>query len=222
MIASEWSLGSSKFLLDPTGILYWPEQRLMAVADLHLEKSTAFAARGLLLPPYDTSVSLGMLHDAMTRYNPETLLALGDSFHDNGGPGRLAPTEREKLAAITALAETIWIAGNHDPDLRQQVPGQHADEWRIGSFRFRHEPATDIPTGSFEFAGHLHPKARVRLRGQSISRSCFIGDARRLILPSFGAYTGGLDVSDPAIGNLFPNGAEIFMRGKERVYRFAI
>ncbi|MCQ9155601.1 ligase-associated DNA damage response endonuclease PdeM [Acidomonas methanolica] len=213
-------LGGARLLLDPSGALFWPEESLLVVADLHLEKGTAFDRHGLILPPWDSVETLAALEDAIERHAPARLLALGDSFHDAGGWARLDRTLKARLLAIAAQVETVWLSGNHDPEPNPELPGHRAMIASAGPFVFRHEASVDRADEQIEISGHFHPKARMRLRGQLIARACFIADKRRVILPAFGAYTGGLDVSDPAIAGLFPRGATIFMRGRHNVYRF--
>ena len=188
---------------DLLGALYWDDERLLVVSDLHLEKGSSFAMRGVLLPPYDTVATLGRLGAVIARFNPATVIALGDSFHDRDAHGRLSPANRDILTALQARRDWIWISGNHDPDLPSDLGGSVAAEVAVGAVAFRHEP-----TGACgEIAGHLHPKARVSRRGRSIERRCFAGDGTRVVMPAFGAYTGGLNIRDAAFARLFGGAA---------------
>ncbi len=195
------SLSGTTLLADSAGALYWPDEGLLAVADLHLEKGSAFATRGVLLPPYDTAATLGRLGHLMARYAPRLVIALGDSFHDDGGAGRMAEPDRAALGALQRGRDWLWIAGNHDPDPAAGIGGRFADVLALGPLTFRHEPSADAPDG--EIAGHLHPQARVARRGRAVSRRCFAADGQRAVMPAFGAYTGGLNVRDRAIATLF-------------------
>jgi uncharacterized protein len=197
----EITLGSATLVADPTGALYWPDERLLVIADLHLEKGSAFAARGVLLPPYDTATTLARLARLIERYAPRLVIALGDSFHDGDGPSRMAGRDRTALDAMQHGREWVWIAGNHDPDLPNDIGGDFAEVLAFGPLTFRHEPSETAADG--EIAGHLHPVARVAQRGRTVSRRCFAGDGRRLVIPAFGAYAGGLNVRDRAIFALF-------------------
>jgi uncharacterized protein len=202
---------------DPAGALYWPEQQLLCVADLHLEKGSSFARRGQLLPPYDTAATLRGLHALLAHYAPRIVIALGDSFHDGAGPARMATSDRETVAALQRGRDWIWITGNHDPDPAPGIGGSFARATAVGPLVFRHEPSG----AAGEIAGHLHPSARVRCRGHAIARRCFAADAERIILPAFGAYTGGLSVRDPAFATIFPDGAfTAHLLGGRRVYAF--
>jgi uncharacterized protein len=206
------------FAADPAGVLYWPEQQLLCVADLHLEKGSSFARRGMLLPPYDTGATLHALGALVRRYAPRQVVALGDSFHDGGGPGRMAARDRDVLAALQRGRDWIWIAGNHDPEPAPVVGGTFAQALALGPIVFRHEPTGIVG----EIAGHLHPSARIAWRGHAIARRCFAADADRMVMPAFGAYTGGLSILDRAFANVFTAGAfTAHLLGGRRLYAFA-
>ena len=184
---------------DLSGALFWEEEHLLVVSDLHLEKGSSFATRGVLLPPYDTVATLGRLAAVIARHDPRAVIALGDSFHDRSAHGRLSAPDREAIAALQARRDWIWISGNHDPALPSDLGGVVASEVAIGPIVFRHEP-----TGAAgEIAGHLHPKARVTTRGRTVERRCFASDGMRAVMPAFGAYTGGLSIRDAAFQKIF-------------------
>ena len=187
------------FSADLSGALFWQEQGLLVVSDLHLEKGSSFAARGVLLPPYDTLATLGRLASVVARFDPKTVIALGDSFHDRTAHQRLSTANREAIAALQARRDWIWISGNHDPALPSDLGGAIASEVAIGPIVFRHEP-----TGAMgEIAGHLHPKARVATRARWLERRCFASDGERAVMPAFGAYAGGLSIRDEAFAKIF-------------------
>jgi uncharacterized protein len=215
--AGEIAVAGIMLIADPAGALYWPDEKLLVVADLHLEKGSAFAARGVLLPPYDTTTTLARLARLIEHYAPRIVIALGDSFHDGGGPARLPDTSRAALSAMQCGRDWLWIAGNHDPDPADNIGGRFADTLACGALTFRHEPMTKPSAG--EIAGHLHPQARIARRGRAVSRRCFAGDGNRLVMPAFGAYAGGLNVRDRAFLAVF--GALSFtahMLGAGRLY----
>jgi uncharacterized protein len=197
--ASTVTIADVVLLADLSGALFWEEQSLLVVSDLHLEKGSSFAARGVLLPPYDTVATLGRLAAVIARHDPRMVIALGDSFHDRNAHHRLSQPDREAIAALQMRRDWIWISGNHDPALTSDLGGVVASEVAIGPIAFRHEP-----TGAFgEIAGHLHPKARVSTRGRSTERRCFASDGERAVMPAFGAYTGGLNIRDAAFAKIF-------------------
>jgi len=203
---------------DLSGALFWEEQGLLVVSDLHLEKGSSFATRGVLLPPYDTVATLGRLAAVIARHDPRRVIALGDSFHDRDAHQRLSGTDRDALAAMQARRDWIWISGNHDPVLPSDLGGVVAQEVAIGPLAFRHEP-----TGAAgEISGHLHPKARVSTRGRSMERRCFACDGERAVMPAFGAFTGGLNIRDAAFAKIFQTlGFVAHVLGDSRLHAIA-
>jgi len=211
-------LGDAALVGDAAGALYWPQERLLVISDLHFEKGSSFARRGVLLPPYDTAATLAKLTQVIARYAPVAVIALGDSFHDGGGPDRMGDTDRAALRALQAGRDWIWITGNHDPEPAKNIGGTFGAALSIGALTFRH-----IPQGEAgEIAGHLHPCARVSHRGRAISRRCFAADAHRMVMPAFGAYTGGLNVRNAAFASVFGTlDFTAHMLGDARLYAFA-
>ena len=206
------------FSADLAGALFWEDERLLIVSDLHLEKGSSFAQRGVLLPPFDTAATLARLSAVIARHDPRTVIALGDSFHDREAHERLSPDDRDALSALQSSRDWIWISGNHDPALPRDLGGTVADEVAIGPIVFRHEPTGAVG----EIAGHLHPKARVSTRGRSLERRCFASDGERAVMPAFGAYTGGLSIRDVAFAAIFQTLAfTAHVLGDRRVHTIA-
>jgi DNA ligase-associated metallophosphoesterase len=222
--ANQITVAGVTLIADLAGALYWPDERLLIVSDLHLEKGSSFAARGMLLPPYDTAATLESIAGLMSRRDVRTVVALGDNFHDPSGPARLAAADRATLTALQRGRDWIWIAGNHDPriapDLAGRIGGVFAQALALGSFVFRHAPSPGPSPG--EIAGHLHPVARISRRGHTLTRRCFVSDGARLVMPAFGAYTGGLDIRHAAFAPVF--GGRDFTAhviGQRRLYAIA-
>ena len=217
MTAAPEHLAGERLLLDPLGGAAWPAAGLLAVADLHLEKGTAAAARGQLVPPWDTRLTLDRLALLVQRWRPRVVVALGDSFHDRGGAARLPPGEAARLRGMAEAARFVWVLGNHDPAPPEGLPGEAVETWQLGGLTFRHQAR---PGAAGELCGHHHPKATVTTRAGTVTRPCFVADPARLMLPSLGAYTGGLDVAHPAIAGLFPRGGRVFLLGRDRLFSF--
>jgi uncharacterized protein len=215
---SEIAVAGVALVADCAGALYWPEEGALLVADLHLEKGSSFAARGVLLPPYDTAATLARLARLITDYAPRVVIALGDSFHDGDGPARLGDGDRATLGTLQRGRDWIWITGNHDPRPADGIGGSFVGALAVGPLVFRHQP-----TGADgEVAGHLHPVARVSGRGRTVSRRCFAGDGARLVMPAFGAYAGGLNVRHRAFANVFGSLAfTAHVLGEARLYAVA-
>ncbi|HVV93780.1 MAG TPA: ligase-associated DNA damage response endonuclease PdeM [Hyphomicrobiales bacterium] len=212
-------IAGTALVVDPLGALWWPAERLLVVADLHLEKGSSFAARQRgLVPPYDTGDTLRRLSLLLTQHEPRRVVALGDSFHDGRAMGRMDPADTAMLGTLAEGRDWLWLAGNHDRDRPAGLPGDWlADELEIGPLTFRHEPTVGPTLG--ELAGHLHPVAKIRMRGRGVRRRCVATDGRRAVLPAFGAYAGGLNLCDPAFVPLFQGAPVALMLGAERVYR---
>lgn len=211
-------LGAASFVADAMGALYWADERMLVVADLHLEKGSAYARRRVFLPPYDTAMTLAVLAALVARYMPRVVIALGDSFHDPDAGARLPAQYRAALHQLQIGRTWIWIAGNHDPHLPPDLGGARHDEIIIRGIVFRHAPAAS--ERGREIAGHLHPVARVVGRTGSVRRRCFVSDGHRCVLPAFGAYAGGLNLHDPAFVPLFSKREHFaHVMGRERVYK---
>jgi uncharacterized protein len=217
------TLAGEALMLLPSGAMYWPAQGLLVVADLHLCKSERRARRwGAMLPPYETRETLSRLDAAIAVTRPATVLCLGDSFDDMLAAEALTEDEALWLARLQAGRAWIWVAGNHDP-APLSAGGSHMGEYRAGPLTFRHIARRDAvsddpgdPSGemSGEVSGHYHPKVRLALGGAGVSRPAFLCDARRLILPAFGAYTGGLSALDPALSGLLSTEARAVLTGR--------
>ena len=213
-----------------SGAMWVPAHGALIVADLHLEKGSAFAVRGQLLPPYDSRATLDKLEAEIAELDPAVVVLLGDSFHDTKAISRMAADDRARLDRLAAGRDWLWLEGNHDrealardADTAARLPGRVIGDMALGPLRLTHEPepltADDDRRG--EVAGHLHPAARVAAYGRGVRRPCFVTDGSRIILPAFGAFTGGLNVRDPAIADLFAAPPLAAALGRDRVHALA-
>ena len=165
----------------PEGALWWEREKTLVVADLHFEKGSSFAAKGIALPPYDTRTTLRRLQALVTKLKPARLIALGDSFHDRTAEARMDEADADALIALTRSTDWVWITGNHDPVPPRRFGGAVHEEINIGPLIFRHEPQVAPDTG--EIAGHLHPVAAVRVRGRRLRRRCVMSTAHARYCP---------------------------------------
>lgn len=218
MTCSPFRFGGQSWEALPEGALYWRERKALIVADLHLEKASAFAARGQMLPPYDSLATLAALETALARTDARELWCLGDSLHDEGATERMSGAVLDRLARLTTRLDWIWITGNHDPHVSPRLGGHNRDEAEANGIILRHEARAGEHRP--ELSGHFHPKWRLSLRGRSVSRRCFVMDQAKLILPSFGAFTGGLDACAPPIRSLMSSRAEALVPLPSRLLRF--
>jgi len=210
-------LAGASVMLRGSGALWLEVERTLVVADLHFEKGSSYAARfGQMLPPYDTRETLDRLDREIAALSPARLIFLGDSFHDGQGEGRLAADDAERLRNLARGRDLVWAVGNHDEDGPRALPGEVVDEASILGLVLRHEPQAGLQPG--EVAGHLHPAAKVSSGRSSVRRRCFVTDGSRLILPAFGAYTGGLNVLDRAFSGLFGGPVLAAALGKQKIH----
>lgn len=213
------TLAGERLRLRPSGALWLEAQSALIVADLHLEKGSFFACGGQMLPPYDSDDTLTRLEAEADALDARTIVFLGDSFHDRRAEARLSAAARERLHMLAGGRELVWVLGNHDPDGPARLAGQSVRAWRVGALTFSHEPSPKDDEGAV--AGHLHPCAKVAARGGGVRRRCFVTDGRRLILPAFGAYAGGLNVRDAAFAPLLSRSRLAAVLGRNRVHPIA-
>lgn len=209
-------IGGAEAMLRCSGALWLAAARALVVADLHLEKGSSYAARGQMLPPYDTRETLKRLAAEVEALTPAVVILLGDTFHDRRSEARLAPDDAESLRELARGRTLIWVIGNHDADGPRALPGETADELDLCGLTLRHEPRGGLQPG--EVSGHLHPAARVKATRGSVRRRCFVTDSERAILPAFGAYAGGLNVRDAAFAGLFARPPIVGALGVGRVH----
>ena len=209
-------LGRQHFVARVSGALWWPAERLLAFADLHFEKGSSYARHGMMLPPYDTRATLLEMTAEIDRLDPATIVCLGDSFHDRGAVARMERADLDLLAALAHRRDWVWVAGNHDAEIPASLPGRVVAAFEAREVVLRHQ--ADVAISAAEISGHFHPKVSVRANGKSVVRRCFVEDGHRLVLPAFGAYTGGLDTDDPAFRPLFPRGFRAHALGRRGVY----
>lgn len=193
-----YSFGGRDLALLADRAIFWPARHALIVADLHFEKASWFAATGQYLPPFDSEATLARLTALVDRTGARELWCLGDSFHDAHGPGRLSGSAQAMLAALATTLRLVWITGNHDS--AAAFAGESMNEAVIDGLVLRHEALAGEKRP--ELSGHFHPKIRVETAMRRISRPCFLHSGNHLVLPAYGALTGGLDVHDPALSHL--------------------
>lgn len=217
-------LAGAVFQADLQGALLWPAESTLIVADLHLEKGSSYVGgnRAQFLPPYDTRATIERLEQLLIRHTPRRVICLGDSVHDSRAEDRIDAQDSARIETMTGSRDWIWIAGNHDPEPPAGWGGSVLREVSIGNVVFRHQAHAASPDGrTCEISGHFHPMASVATRAARVSGRCFASDGRRLVLPAFGAYAGGLNVLDPAIAKLFDLAFNVVMLGRRRLFEFS-
>jgi len=192
-----FSFAGEEWLLSADRALFRPRDSALLLADLHLEKASFYARHGQMLPPYDSRATLERVASAIRHTGARRVFCLGDNFHDDDGPARLEPHAAGMLAALTRAVDWVWITGNHDPNAEAAAGGALVDEIEIGGVILRHRAQRGETRP--ELSGHWHPKLTVVQRGRRIARPCAVASETRMVLPAFGALTGGMDAADPAI-----------------------
>ncbi|MFL6753198.1 MAG: ligase-associated DNA damage response endonuclease PdeM [Sphingomicrobium sp.] len=215
-----FSFAGETFHATAEGALFWPAREALLVADLHLEKASWFARLGQFLPPYDSLATLTALAHEVERTGATRLYCLGDSFHDRHGCERLPAAARSLLVELTSRLDWTWIVGNHDPGFADHCGGRLEEEVELGGIILRHEAVRDDPRP--EMSGHFHPKLRLHLKGRQVSRRCFVVAPAKLILPAFGALTGGLDAHHPEILRSVGSDAAALVPVSDRLLRFPL
>jgi DNA ligase-associated metallophosphoesterase len=215
-----FSFAGETFEATPSGALFWRARQALLVADLHLEKASWFARLGQFLPPYDSHATLTALAEEAERSGASRLYCLGDSFHDAFGCDRLPANARALLTGLTGKLDWTWIVGNHDPGFADHCGGRIAEEVELGGIILRHEAVAGEARP--EISGHFHPKLRVHVRGRQVSRRCFVVSASKIIMPAFGALTGGLDAHHPEILRSIGGDAAALVPVSDRLLRFPL
>ncbi len=217
---TDLAVAGERLTCDWAGCLFWPDEETLIVSDLHLEKGASFARRGSLIPPYDTATTLHRLAQRIAVWQPKRVISLGDSFHDETAADNLPADYATILLSLMKDRDWIWISGNHDPQPPARLGGKSAREIWIRNLVFRHEPLSGNQGG--EIAGHLHPTGKIFRRNRSVRRPCFVSDGERMIMPSFGAYTGGLNIRHQAFSGLFSEDKlSAVLLGNGRVFHIA-
>jgi DNA ligase-associated metallophosphoesterase len=214
------SFAGETFSATGDGALHWPRHDALLVADLHLEKASWFARLGQFLPPYDSHATLTALAALVERTGARRLYCLGDSFHDRFGCDRLPRAARDLLTTMTSALDWVWIVGNHDPGFADHCGGRIVDEVEESGIVLRHEAMRSDTRP--EISGHFHPKLRLQMKGRHVSRRCFVMADTKLIMPAFGALTGGLDAAHPEILRSVGSGAAALVPVSDRLLRFPI
>ena len=207
--------------LHSDGALYLPSYRTLVVSDLHFEKGRAQSSAAPL-PRYDTDVTLSKLEQALHRTDPQTCIFLGDSFHNADVARTLPPAYRGALNRLAEGRDFIWIEGNHDPELPVFLPGRTTAEHFVNGLHFFHQITEQTRRAKGQIFGHYHPKARVNLKLRRISAPCFIHDGQRLILPAFGAFTGGLNILDKAIQSVLKTPQSAYLCHADKIYHLPV
>ncbi|MFZ6014366.1 MAG: ligase-associated DNA damage response endonuclease PdeM [Bacteroidota bacterium] len=175
----------------PQKAIYWPSQKILLLADLHLGKINHFRRSGIAVPQKANDHNLEILLEVIAISKPQRIVCLGDLFHSHYNP------EWEVFGEVIKHYSNIsfeLVPGNHDIMSQHQYIRKGIilhDALQIGSFLFTHHPMETVPEHRYNFAGHIHPGVTLRGKGrQSVTLPCFYFGARQGLLPAFGQFTG--------------------------------
>ncbi|MEP1536767.1 MAG: ligase-associated DNA damage response endonuclease PdeM [Paracoccaceae bacterium] len=197
-----------------SGAVWWAEQSMLCVSDLHLGKSERMSRRsGIPAPPYEVHDTLSRLEDDIAATQARVVVCLGDSFDDLAAAAALPEEARLWITRLQAGRRWVWIEGNHDPG-PIDLGGAHLAEMELGPLIFRHIAQAGARG---EVSGHYHPKVQVPTRARVISRPAVLVDDDRIILPAYGTYTGGLRSDDPVLAGLMGPEARAIVTGAHPV-----
>ena len=213
------NIRGERFIFDKSGSIFLENLKTLIFSDLHLGKSLSFADHGNLIPPFDLDETLLNLKNIIERYKPKRLISLGDSFHENKSIQKM---KRKYVYIINNLLRKVditWIEGNHDSNLlfKDKIQGNFKNFYKLKNFKFVHSKSLIDEVNLFEFSGHYHPKITLKFNGVNYSYKCFILTDNFCILPSFGTYTGGLDIKSNALQKILPINKQIIILGNNKI-----
>ena len=213
------NIKGEKFVFDKSGSIFLEDLNTLIFSDLHLGKGLSFANLGNFIPPFDLDETLLNLKSIIEKYKPKRLISLGDSFHENNSIHKM---ERKYVNIINNLFHKInitWIEGNHDSNLlfKEKIQGNFKNFYKLKNFKFVHSKSEIDELNIFEFSGHYHPKVTLKFNGLNYSYKCFILTDNFCILPSFGTYTGGLDIKSNALKKILPTNKQIIILGNNKI-----
>ena len=213
------NIKGEKFVFDKSGSIFLENLNTLIFSDLHLGKGLSFANLGNFIPPFDLDETLLNLKSIIEKYKPKRLISLGDSFHENKSIHKM---ERKYVNIINNLLHKIditWIEGNHDSNLlfKDKIQGNFKNFYKLENFKFVHSKSEIDELNIFEFSGHYHPKVTLKFNGLNYSYKCFILTDNFCILPSFGTYTGGLDIKSNALKKILPINKQIIILGNNKI-----
>ena len=204
-----------KFVFDKSGSIFLENLNTLIFSDLHLGKSLSFVNQGSLVPPFDLDETLFNLENIIKKYKPKRLISLGDSFHENKSIQNMKGKYINIINNLFHKIDITWVEGNHDSNIlfKNKLTGNFKKFHKLKNFRFVHSKSEINEVSIFEFSGHYHPKISLKFNGLNYSYKCFILTESFCILPSFGTYTGGLDIKSNALRKILPINKQIIILG---------
>ena len=210
------NFNNHKFQISKEGILFWFDKQIAIIADLHLEKGSSFGPSGQFLPPYDSEETLKKIFKTIKNHKIKTIILLGDTFHDKNAFDRMSEKVFILFKSLIEKYKVIFILGNHESKF-EIGRINFLNEYVIDDIHFIHQA---LPTSIFQISGHFHPVASVKSSIKKITAKCLLHTNNHIILPSFGQYTGGLNINSPVFKPFVNNDSKIYMLTKKSIYKF--
>lgn len=210
MTSSVVEIAGERLLLLPEKAVYWPAQQMLIIADIHFGKAASFRAQGIPVPRGTTTENLLGLNALIEGHGARHVVFLGDFLHARAA--HASSTQQAMLAWRQSRPDLrlTLVRGNHDKhagDPATVLDIELVDEpHMVGPFAFCHHP--DLDTDGYALAGHVHPAWVLATRFDSLRLPCFVVGSERMILPSFGSFTGGHVVTREAGDAIFVTSGE--------------
>ena len=210
------NFNNHKFQISKEGILFWFDKQIAIISDLHLEKGSSFGQYGQFIPPYDSEETLKKLLNKIKKYKITKVILLGDTFHDKNALSRMSKRVLILFETFIKKYEVIFVLGNHESNIQLENI-EFLNEYVLDGIHFIHQASRKK---IYQISGHYHPVATIKTGSKKITGKCFVQLNYNLILPSFGVYTGGLNIKNSVFRKIFENEPSVYFLGKKCVYKF--
>jgi DNA ligase-associated metallophosphoesterase len=211
------NFNNHEFKINNDGILFWLEKKIAIISDLHLEKGSSFASSGQFIPPYDSEETLKKLINFLKTHEVQTIILLGDTFHDGGALNRMSCKVKLIFDSLVENYEIIFVLGNHENKMKSPYI-KFYERYIVDDIHFLHEAVLEK---KYQISGHFHPVASLKINSKKITEKCLIHSENHIIMPAFGEFTGGLNINNPVFKPFLNSNYYIYFLTKKSVYKFA-
>jgi DNA ligase-associated metallophosphoesterase len=211
------NFNNHEFKINNDGILFWLEKKIAIISDLHLEKGSSFASSGQFIPPYDSEETLKKLINFLKTHEVQTIILLGDTFHDGGALNRMSCKVKLIFDSLVENYEIIFVLGNHENKMKSPYI-KFYERYIVDDIHFLHEAVLEK---KYQISGHFHPVASLKINSKKITEKCLIHSENYIIMPAFGEFTGGLNINNPVFKPFLNSNYYIYFLTKKSVYKFA-
>ena len=211
------NFNNHEFKINNDGVLFWLEKKIAIVSDLHLEKGSSFASLGQFIPPFDSEETLKKLINFFKTHEVQTIILLGDTFHDRGALNRMSSKVKSIFDSLVENYEIIFVLGNHENKMKSAFI-KFYERYIVDDIHFLHEAVLEK---KYQISGHFHPVASLKINSKQITEKCLIHSENHIIMPAFGEFTGGLNINNPVFKPFLNRNYYIYFLTKKSVYKFA-